>query len=520
MDGSGIRRAYLDFFTSRGHAAIARANLVPREDATTLFTGSGMQPLVPYLLGASHPAGSRLVDSQPSLRAEDIDEIGDTRHTTLFEMLGNWSLGSYFKQEQLPWIFEFLTKVVGLDPSRIFASVFVGSPRWDIPRDTESELIWKDLFADVGVDPVVAEPGTSARAALTGTGNAPIVAYDESECWWSRSGGPDTMPPGEPGGPDSEVFYFYPQVPHDERFGARCHPYCDCGRFVEIGNSVFMQYRRTEDGIEPLSQRNVDFGGGLERLARAAIDTADVFGIDLLAPLVTAIESMCASEHGSDVRAKRIIADHVRAVSFLAVDGVEPSNNTQGYVMRRLARRAIRQGLHLGIDAGLLPVLGDAVAAIYRDAYPEFGARAAQISSVLDREESLFRKTLARGMRELPRLAGSVLTGEAIFRLFDTYGFPPGLSVEEARATGLPVDPQWQAQYAVLMAQQKERSRTAASGMFKAVSPTAPRPRRSCTRRPTCCTRRCGSSLATTLCSAAATSRQKGCGSTSPTRHE
>jgi alanyl-tRNA synthetase len=196
MDGSGIRRAYLDFYTSRGHAVIARANLVPREDATTLFTGSGMQPLVPYLLGAAHPDGSRLVDSQPSLRAEDIDEVGDTRHTTLFEMLGNWSLGSYFKQEQLPWIWEFLTRVVRLDPSRIFASVFAGSPRWDIPRDHESELLWKELFAGAGVDPVVAEPGTSQRAARTGTGSARILAYDESECWWSRSGGPDSMPPG------------------------------------------------------------------------------------------------------------------------------------------------------------------------------------------------------------------------------------------------------------------------------------------------------------------------------------
>jgi alanyl-tRNA synthetase len=472
MDGSGIRRAYLDFYSSRGHAVIARANLVPREDATTLFTGSGMQPLVPYLLGAPHPAGRRLVDCQPSLRAEDIDEIGDTRHTTLFEMLGNWSLGSYFKQQQLPWAFEFLTRVIGLDPSRIFASVFAGSPRWDIPRDHESELLWKELFAGAGVDPVVAEPGTSARAAQTGTGDARIVLYDESECWWSRSGGPDSMPPGEPGGPDSEIFYLFPHVPHDPASGARCHPYCDCGRFIEIGNSVFVQYRRTSGGFEPLAQLGVDFGGGLERLAMASADATDVFGIDLLAPVVSAIESICSSEpsgreHSADLRAKRIIADHVRAVSFLALDGVEPSNNTQGYVMRRLARRAIRQGLHLGIDSEFLASLAGTVVAIYRDAYPEFVSRAAQIQSVLEREEGLFRRTLARGVRELPRLAGSRLTGEAVFRLFDTYGFPPELSVEEATATGVPVDPGWQPQYEQLMAEQKERSRTAASGMFR-----------------------------------------------------
>lgn len=489
MDGSEIRRAYLDFYLRRGHAPIARANLVPREDATTLFTGSGMQPLIPYLLGARHPAGQRLADSQPCLRAEDIDEVGDTRHTTSFEMLGNWSLGSYFKQEQLPWVFEFLTTVVALDPSRIYASVFAGSSRWDIPRDHESELLWKELFAGAGVDPTVTEAGTSVLAARRGTGGARVVLYDESECWWSRSGPPEGMPPGEPGGPDSEIFYLYPQVPHDPRFGAHCHPYCDCGRFVEIGNSVFMQYRRSEDGFEPLPQRNVDFGGGLERLATASADTADVFTIDLLAPLVRAIESMCqsehsAAEHSADRRARRIIADHVRAVAFLAVDGVEPSNNTQGYVMRRLARRAIRQGLHLGIDTEFLPALAGIVVAAYRDAYPEFEARAGQIRSVLEREESLFRKTLARGVRELPRLArverprgGSagapapastaLLTGEAVFKLFDTYGFPPELSVEEARASAVPVDPHWQTQYRQLMDEQKERSRTAASGLFK-----------------------------------------------------
>jgi alanyl-tRNA synthetase len=484
MDGSDIRRAYLDFFTSRGHVPIARANLVPREDATTLFTGSGMQPLIPYLLGARHPGGDRLVDSQPCLRAEDIDEVGDTRHTTSFEMLGNWSLGSYFKQEQLPWVFELLTKVIGLDPSRVYASVFAGSARWDIPRDQESELLWAELFGGAGIDPVVAEAGTSARAAQVGTDDARIVLYDESECWWSRSGPPDTMPPGEPGGPDSEIFYLYPQVPHDPRFGAHCHPYCDCGRYVEIGNSVFMQYRRTRDGFEPLPQRNVDFGGGLERLATASADTADVFTTDLLAPLISAVESMCgsgsnaaghraaehrAAEHRAAEHraAKRIIADHVRAVTFLAADGVEPSNNTQGYVMRRLARRAIRQGLHLGIDTEFLPDLAGIVVANYRDAYPEFEARAGQIRSVLEREEGLFRRTLARGVRELPRLAGSRLTGEAIFKLFDTYGFPPELSVEEARSTGVAVDQQWEAQYRALMNEQKERSRTAAAGLFK-----------------------------------------------------
>jgi len=472
VDASEIRQAYLDFFGARGHAQIARANLVPREDPTTLFTGSGMQPLIPYLLGAPHPSGNRLVDSQVCFRAEDIDEVGDSRHTTLFEMLGNWSLGSYFKESQLPWLFEFLTQIVGLDPSRLYASVFSGAPRWDISRDDESESLWKELFSSVGVDPAVVELGSTAHASQVGIGDARIACYDESQCWWSRSGPPDTMPAGEPGGPDSEVFYLFPQIEHDPRFGAECHPHCDCGRFVEIGNSVFMQYRRTESGFELLPQRNVDFGGGLERIAMAAIGSPDAFDVDLLAPIVRTIDSMrpgVGARDGSvlDRRATRIIADHTRAVVFLAFDGVEPSNNTQGYVMRRFARRALRQGLHLGIQESLLPRLSDAVVEIYRGAYPELGTRGADIRGILEREESLFRRTLARGVRELPRLAGDTLRGDAVFKLFDTYGFPPELSVEEATASGVPVDPDWEAQFHQLMNEQKERSRTAAAGMFK-----------------------------------------------------
>ncbi len=471
MHATQIRRAYLAFFVERGHGQIARANLVPREDPSTLFTGSGMQPLLPYLLGAPHPTGNRLVDSQICFRAEDIDEVGDTRHTTLFEMLGNWSLGSYFKQEQLPWLFQFLTGVVGLDPARLFASVFSGSPRWNIPRDDESEQLWKDLFSGVGIDPVVAEAGSAAEAAARGIGDARIVAYDESQCWWSRSGPPDTMPRGEPGGPDSEVFYLFPNTPHDPHFGTHCHPHCDCGRFVEIGNSVFMQYQRTEQGFDLLPQRNVDFGGGLERMAMASADVADAFAIDLLAPLVDEIRSMRSAPgptgSEADRRAERIIADHTRAVVLLALDGVEPSNNTQGYVMRRFARRAIRQGLHLGIDSALLPTLCTTVVSTYRDAYPELADHAEQITGVLEREESLFRRTLARGVRELPRIAGRELTGDAVFKLFDTYGFPPELSVEEARTHGVPVDQTWEDTFKKLMAEQRARSRTAATGMFK-----------------------------------------------------
>jgi alanyl-tRNA synthetase len=470
MQASRIRRAYLEFFQQRGHAVIARANLVPHEDPTTLFTGSGMQPLIPYLLGEPHPAGPRLTDSQVCFRAEDIDEIGDTRHTTMFEMLGNWSLGDYFKAQQLPWVFEFLTSVAGLDPARMFVSVFAGSPRWDIPRDAESEALWGELFSGAGLDGRSVEVGTSRRAAREGTGGAHVVLYDESECWWSRSGGPDTMPPGEPGGSDSEIFYLFPQVEHDPAFGRVCHPYCDCGRYIEVGNSVFMEYRRTGTGFERLPHPNVDFGGGLERIAMASADVGDMFGVDLIAPVMAAIGARSAAGRGdteADLRASRIIADHTRALVFLALDGVEPSNNTQGYAMRRIIRRAIRQGLHLGIESDLLPALADVVIDGYRDAYPELGAQADRVREVAEREETLFRKTLARGVRELPKLAGDVLDGDTVFTLFDTYGFPPELSVEEAAATRLPVEPSWRQRYQQRMREQRERSRTAAAGLFK-----------------------------------------------------
>jgi len=463
---SEIRRSYLEFFQARGHSHITRANLVPKEDPTTLFTGSGMQPLIPYLLGAPHPQGTRLVDSQPCFRAEDIDEVGDARHTTFFEMLGNWSLGDYFKAEQLRWLFAFLTTGLGLDPERLFATAFAGSGPLGIPRDDESVSLWRELFAGAGVSNQVAEVGTAGQASDRGTGGARIVLYDESQCWWSRSGVPANMPVGEPGGPDSEVFYLFPQVEHDAAFGAACHPHCDCGRFVEIGNSVFMEYRRAAEGFEPLPQTNVDFGGGLERPAVAAADTSEVFDVDLLAPVLSAVASL-SGRHDPDRRALRIVADHARAVTFLAVDGVEPSNNTQGYAMRRFARRALRQGLHLGIESGLLPALVGPLVEIYGDAYPELSQRAEAVRMVLDREEGLFRRTLARGVRELPRLAGERLDGRAIFTLFDTYGFPPELSVEEAGASGIAVDPDWQASYDGLMAEQRERSRTAAAGMFK-----------------------------------------------------
>ncbi len=348
MTTDQIRSRYLKFFADRGHKVIPRANLVPQDDPTTLFTGSGMQPLLPYLLGQEHPEGTKLTDSQPSLRAQDIDEVGDNRHTTFFEMLGNWSLGEYFKAEQLPWFFDFLTKEVGLDPKRLYVSCFIGDKTHDISKDEESAAIWKQVFADNKIEAKEVELGSEANGSKVGMQDGRIFYYDASKNWWCRAGKIGDMPVGEPGGPDSEVFYEF-DVPHNSDYGEHCHPNCECGRFMEIGNSVFMEYRKTPDGFEKLPKRNVDFGGGLERIAAAKLGDPDVFKISLLWPIIEKVEQLSGKKYDSHTQSMRVIADHLRAATFLAVDGVVPSNNQQGYVMRRLVRRAIRFALELGI---------------------------------------------------------------------------------------------------------------------------------------------------------------------------
>lgn len=323
MRSDEIREKYLKFFISspRNHREISPAPLVLESDPTTLFTSAGMQPLIPYLKGEPHPKGKRLVDSQPSLRLQDIEEVGDNRHTTFFEMLGNWSLGDYFKKEQLAWILEFFTKELGLPKEKLWVSLFEGLPAQEgmkeVPKDTESAEVWKSL----GI------PGS--RMHFYGTGNN----------WWSRADAPEHMPPGEIGGPDSEIFFDFGKPVHDG-----CHPNCDCGRFLEIGNSVFIQYEKTEDGsLKELPNKNVDFGGGLERITAAVNKTPDLFQIDIFKPVIEVLEKETSIKYGSkdeETRSFRIIADHLRAACAIAKEGVEPSNKLQGYVLRRLIRRA------------------------------------------------------------------------------------------------------------------------------------------------------------------------------------
>jgi alanyl-tRNA synthetase len=417
-----VRKKYLEFFEKRGHAVIPSAHIVPKDDPTTLFVSSGMQPLLPYFLGKEHPKGKRVIDSQKCFRAEDIEEVGDNRHTTYFEMLGNWSFGDYFKQEQLPWLFEFLTKEIGLDPEKLYITVFEGDEERRIPKDTESAEIWEELL------------GGSDR----------ILYYGAEYNWWSRSGTPENMPAGEPGGSDSEVFYDFGEDIHSDSFGKECHPNCECGRFMEIGNSVFMEYVKQEDGsFAHLPAKNVDFGGGLERLTAATNNDRDIFNIDVIKNIIEKIEEESGKSYDENKKAFRVIADHIRAAEVIIADGVVPSNTEQGYVLRRLIRRAVRFADKLGI----------------------------KLSDITDgneeivKEEEKFKKTLEKGLKEFEKISSKGnISGSDAFVLFTTYGFPLELTLELALEKDLNID---EIEFRDKMREHQELSRKGAGQKFK-----------------------------------------------------
>jgi len=452
MSSSEIRQKYLDFFVKKGHKIIPAAPLVPENDPTTLFTSSGMQQLVPYLKGEAHPLGKRLTDSQPSLRLQDIEEVGDTSHTTFFEMLGNWSLGDYFKEEQLAFIWEFLTKELGLDKDKLYVSVFAGTK--EVPEDKESVAIWKKL----------------------GVPQERIFSYGVDKNWWSRSGPPEQMPTGEIGGPDSEVFYDFGeelQLHKASPFKTKpCHPNCQCGRFLEIGNSVFIQYEKKEDGsLGELPQKNVDFGGGLERLTAAANNNPDIFQIDLFNPLIRFIELVSHKSYHikENQKAMRIMADHLRAAVFLIAEGVESSNVTQGYVLRRLIRRTIRYGRLLRISEQFTSKVAEGVVESYHDTYPQLSQNLEKIKKHLLTEEERFRRTLDRGLREWEKYVTALrntvtIPGEKAFYLYESFGFPLELTEELAHERGLKVDREG---FKKALENHQKLSRTASAGMFK-----------------------------------------------------
>jgi alanyl-tRNA synthetase len=455
MKSAEVRQKYLEFFKKHGHTEIPSARLVPENDPTTLFNSSGMQPLVPYLLGQPHPVGKRLVNSQKAIRLQDIDEVGDNRHTTFFEMLGNWSLGDYFKNEQLLWVFEFLTSELHLDPKRLFVSVFEGDST--VPKDDESITIWQEIFRKSGIDAQVGER---------------IFLYPAQKNWWSRSGEPEKMPPGEPGGPDSEIFYdFGPELKmheHSPFVYEPCHPNCNCGRFMEIGNSVFMQYQKQADGeLIEMAQKNVDFGGGLERITAATEGAPDVYKTDLFTLIIRTLEVLSKRHYGDndkETRAMRIVSDHIRGSIMLIADGVLPANKQQGYVLRRLIRRSLLYGRDLGLtqDWKYVGLLVEPTAKIFSTAYPEVTDKNREIKQILEDEALRFGKTLEKGLREIEKL--EQIDGAIAFKLYETYGFPWEMTEEIARNKGQHPD---RKQFESEFKKHQELSRTAAAGMFK-----------------------------------------------------
>lgn len=471
MNANEIRQKFLDFQVKHGHKVIPPAPLVLENDPTTLFTGSGMQPLLPYLLGQPHPEGTRLTDSQPSMRLQDIEDVGDPRHTTVFEMLGNWSLGDYFKKEQIENYFDFLTNEIGLDPSRIYVTCFIGNEKYGIPRDTEAAKIWQDVFKKAGIEAKIAEIGSAANGDKRGIKPGErIFFYDDKENWWSRGGGIETTPLGDPCGPDSEVFYDFGEDKQDvEKYG-QAHPASDGARFMEIGNQVFMQYKRKDDGtFEELEHKNVDFGGGLERLAAAAMDSFDVFKISLMAPIIEKLETMSHKNYDNNTDEMRIIADHLRGAYLLAAQGLVPSNKAQGYALRRLVRRAVLKALDLGIGQEFLSEILPIIAENYQELSDDILPNRAHVLEILTKEENAFRKTLGKGVKELQKMAqsGQTITGHDLFKLQDTYGFPLELSVEEAYKMGVNLSKDYQAEFEAALSEQRERSKTASKGMFK-----------------------------------------------------
>ena len=465
MKLSEVRKKYLDFMKKEGHVIVPSSSIIPDGDATTLFTGSGMQPFVPYLLGKTHPEGKRISDSQKCFRANDIDEVGDNRHTTFFEMLGNWSLGDYFKEKQISMIFEFLIKELKLDPNKLYVTVFAGDEELGVPKDEESVEIWKKEFKSVGIDAKVSFIGSQEDGDKIGMKEGErIFYYDASKNWWSRSGEPKNMPIGEPGGPDTEIFYDFGEEYTDPEYAhLKPHPNTDSGRFVEVCNSVFMEYIRTEKGFEQLKQKNVDFGGGLERFVSATEGNPDIFTIDVFKNVIKELEKDTDVSYKSNPKPFRVIADHLRSALFIIMDGVEPSNTERGYVLRRLIRESIYNLRYvLKIDKNVSKYTQMFVD-VYKDQYPEL--ETSDACNTIDTEEEKFTKTLSKGMKVIAQLLEQgKMDGEDIFTLQSTYGIPKELSLNLAKEKGINVSLD---SYEDAMIKHKETSRSQSSKKFK-----------------------------------------------------
>ncbi|OGF34752.1 alanine--tRNA ligase [Candidatus Falkowbacteria bacterium RIFOXYC2_FULL_48_21] len=433
MTISELRSKYLEFFRQKKHAIIPSASLIPENDATVLFTTAGMHPLVPYLLGEKHPSGQRLSDAQKCIRTGDIDDVGDNRHLTFFEMLGNWSFGDYFKKEAIEWSFEFLTskKWLGLDPKRLYVSVFRGNE--EAPLDEESINLWKKQFESVGIDAAVAEDGVWKHESVR------IFALGKDDNWWGLAS-------GGPCGPCTEMFYDTAPERGFEKGKTHEQLVADA-RFFEVWNDVFMEYKRLPDGkLEKLTAPNVDTGMGLERTTAVLNGEKEVFDIKEFQELFAVITELSGKQYHDNQKAFRIIADHARAATFILGDekAIEPSNVDQGYVLRRLIRRAVRYGKALGINEAFTFKLAEVVVNQMSGVYAELKKNKEFIITQLVREEEKFSATLERGLGEFNKIIGkekaAVISGFDAFVLYSSYGFPLEMTSELAKERGRQVD--------------------------------------------------------------------------------
>ncbi|MCA9308164.1 alanine--tRNA ligase [candidate division WWE3 bacterium] len=447
-----ILEAFLNFYNEKGHYQIPNVPLVPENDPSLLFVNSGMFPLVPYLTGEVHPEGTRLMNVQRCIRFEDLEEIGDSSHTLGFHMIGNWSLNDYFKKEQLPWVYELFVEHMGLDVNRMYATVFEGDN--DAPVDQESIDILKEVFAKYGIDAKVGER---------------IFPYGKKENWWQRG-----EAVGELGGPDSEIHYYL-----GEGNGNGKNPVDNDDEFLEIGNSVFMQYKMSEEGWKEIPQKNVDFGGGLERLVMVSQNKRDIFETDSFAPIVNKIEQLTGKKYDQDMPttiAIRIVADHIRTATFMAMDGVTPSNKEQGYMLRRLLRRMIRQAIKLGVAANvnLTSELVPTVVTTLNWLYPQLNEQKHSIMKTFEEEETKFKKLLDKGERESIKELEKVeeLNTETLatiaFNLFQSIGYPAEIFAQDAKDKFSNLNEQeFNTCYQQLFDQHQQQSRAGAEHKFK-----------------------------------------------------
>ncbi len=461
MNSDEIRSKYIAHFVSKGHKEISAARLLAENDPTLLFVNSGMFPLVPYLLGEKHPSGNRLVNYQRSFRTDDIEEVGDKRHTTFFEMLGNWSLGDYFKKDQLNWWYEFIVEELKLDPARIYQSVFAGNDL--VSRDEESISVLQEIYKKYGVSdgvgPATVGDGEKGPGEEIDFNKSRIFPYLDKN-WWKRG---DAV--GELGGPDSETFYDTGKS-HDPKFGKYCHVNCSCGRFIEIGNSVFMQYRKTVDGWEELTQKNVDFGGGLERLTMVCNQAPNLFKTDVFSSYVEFIESKSGIKYDDIPSSYEIITDHIRAVTFLIGDGGIPSNKDQGYFIRRLIRRGLVHLNKVGVNFDVFIDLSRLVIKKMSAVYPQLTKNEETIVSLISEEVQKFSRTLDKGVKYFNDIkpVNNSISGQDAFNLLTTYGFPIELTREMAKDKGWNID---EKEFAEKIIQHKDLSRQGADQKFK-----------------------------------------------------